>query len=62
MKVFDVTDSLRRLTQFLYLFIKGRNNSGLQHHKYINLLETIVKKVNFEQLLEQNNNQQNFAK
>ena len=48
MQHYDVRDSMKRLTQFLYLFIKGRNrNKRLQYQPYVTLLCRIVKKRNF---------------
>jgi hypothetical protein len=42
MELYEVANNIRRLTQFLYLFIKGRQNGRLRPKEYLATLVKIV--------------------
>lgn len=51
MKVFDVTDSIKRLTQVIYLLVKGRDERGkLKGAADIRRLTSHVKSTNYKDL------------
>ena len=51
MKLFDVTDSIKRLTQLIYLLVKGRDEKGrLKGVAELRRLTAFVKSTNYKDL------------